>query len=665
MNDTTDQVAMQPDSIFPACPFSGIVSRRSGKRLCRLHDGHKFVPLDTCRACPFAELETSDLVPICNQPSPKPALRGLGDVVAAATSATGIDKAVKAATKALGIKDCGCKARQEALNRAVPFGAKSSPQQNTSLSPLVGPANLMWFVYPRRQTCGLWKAQQETIREAIGRFDGKKVCAIAVDDSTDAAAIDKTLWDEVIELPNNPRHRELPGWRWAMEKLRGQPGFTIRLHAKGAWRGAQEQHLVRWWELAYETLLNVDAVRGGLEQSAITGVFRRNVPAANLGVAWHYTGSMYAFRNDWVFGRDWEPRGKVDPAWYVEAWPALVAPRDLVGCLRFDGVGDLYRAKSWKDSSDSHAIVKPAGNPPATVSKIKQPPSSPKTRLIEKKPSDIAATAPRIAPLVTAKEGWAGSLRRKPWDYRVTAAIPVINTVEPLPLVIETLRLQTERPYIVLVDTGSVARRNEIEALRAEDVEVHWIMSHGWRHPSEPITAALDFVLSCCHTPYLFTTHSDCFLKRRELLAEMVGLCRKHHAVGYQLSPRPHPDWEWMLGHTCTMFDVATLDRINASWSLRRLCNNRGVELKPEVCGPNWPDTELLINYQLRDAGVKSYILGSERNRERTNDENIDHCRSLPSAGLYDSNYARQAGQWMVDAVIQAKARIAAWRAAP
>ncbi|HUQ70681.1 MAG TPA: hypothetical protein VM165_14220 [Planctomycetaceae bacterium] len=43
-------------------------------------------------------------------PSAPRKLRGLGDVVAAVTSA-------------VGIKPCGpCKARQEALNRAVPFG---------------------------------------------------------------------------------------------------------------------------------------------------------------------------------------------------------------------------------------------------------------------------------------------------------------------------------------------------------------------------------------------------------------------------------------------------------------------------------------------------------------------------------------------------------------
>jgi glycosyltransferase involved in cell wall biosynthesis len=267
---------------------------------------------------------------------------------------------------------------------------------------------------------------------------------------------------------------------------------------------------------------------------------------------------------------------------------------------------------------------------------------------------------PSIAPDKSLPIPWEGSVVKKPWEYRVTAVIPCINGIETLPLVIETLRLQTERPYIVIVDTGSEDTES-VENLRDEDVEVHFIRSNSWRHPSEPVSAAMDLSLSFVHTRFLFCTHSDCFLKRKELLAEMVELCEVHKAVGYQLSPRPHPDWEWMLGHTCTMFDVMTLDKIDATWGLRRLCNNRGVELKPAVCGPNWPDTELLINYQLKQNGINSLLIGSEQNYERTNDNNIDHCRSLPSSMIYFEQYAQNAKLWMNDAIEQAKKRIEEW----
>jgi len=50
--------------------------------------------------------------------------RGLGDVIAAATKATGIDKVVKFAANAVGIEDCGCGDKQESLNRKFPFKSK-------------------------------------------------------------------------------------------------------------------------------------------------------------------------------------------------------------------------------------------------------------------------------------------------------------------------------------------------------------------------------------------------------------------------------------------------------------------------------------------------------------------------------------------------------------
>ena len=46
-------------------------------------------------------------------------MRGLGDLIHWVTRKFGIEFTVKKITKG---KDCGCAARQEALNRAVPFG---------------------------------------------------------------------------------------------------------------------------------------------------------------------------------------------------------------------------------------------------------------------------------------------------------------------------------------------------------------------------------------------------------------------------------------------------------------------------------------------------------------------------------------------------------------
>jgi hypothetical protein len=53
--------------------------------------------------------------------TPDQPARGLGDVIAKVTHATGIDRLVKRVAKG----GCGCKGRQKKLNELVPFGGES------------------------------------------------------------------------------------------------------------------------------------------------------------------------------------------------------------------------------------------------------------------------------------------------------------------------------------------------------------------------------------------------------------------------------------------------------------------------------------------------------------------------------------------------------------
>lgn len=46
--------------------------------------------------------------------------KGLGDDIAKITKATRLDKFAEAVAKKLGKKDCGCKKRQEELNKLFP-----------------------------------------------------------------------------------------------------------------------------------------------------------------------------------------------------------------------------------------------------------------------------------------------------------------------------------------------------------------------------------------------------------------------------------------------------------------------------------------------------------------------------------------------------------------
>lgn len=268
-------------------------------------------------------------------------------------------------------------------------------------------------------------------------------------------------------------------------------------------------------------------------------------------------------------------------------------------------------------------------------------------------------------PSVNAQKGF---IQKKPWQYKCEAWIPHLDTPDTLPLVIELLRLQTERPYIVIVDTGSTSENfNNIfdKYKNDEDIEIHSLRFKAVIHSSDFPAIAMDLAMSSVRTEHLFCTHADVFLKRRNFLEELIMLCDKFRpAVGYQMTPREHADWEKMVSHTATMLHVPTMDKINVAWSLRKLCNRKGLEFisNHPAMGNNWPDTEILYNYILWENGYEGKFIGTEKNHERTNDNNIDHCRSLTAGRLYAPEYAAKAQTWVDDALIKAKERIEKWR---
>ena len=258
---------------------------------------------------------------------------------------------------------------------------------------------------------------------------------------------------------------------------------------------------------------------------------------------------------------------------------------------------------------------------------------------------------------------WEGLCVRKPWDYEVTAVVPCVDLVDELEVCVELLRLQTNRPYIVVVDTGSEWHHAQrIERLRAADLEVHQIRSNGVQHPSQLVSVAMDLAFSLCVTPYLFATHQDCFLRNRNFLKRFVGEMRDGLSVyGYSVTERWHSKWRQdAFGHTATMFDMAQMRRIGAGWSMIRLADTRGYSRFPEA--GSWPDTETLINEQVREAGLKVKLICGEKNYERFVDEHVDHCRSLPGAMLYSQElFAKQRIACDL-AMNEARARIKLWK---
>jgi hypothetical protein len=259
-------------------------------------------------------------------------------------------------------------------------------------------------------------------------------------------------------------------------------------------------------------------------------------------------------------------------------------------------------------------------------------------------------------------EQWEGPSAIKPWHYRVTAVVPHCETPELLKACLDLLRLQTVKPYILLIDTGTRAEElGAVEAHRADDCEVHFIRSHGYRHSSGPVGVAQDLAAALCRTEYLFCTHADCFLRRRDFLDWELALCSANRpVVGYQMSPRDWitDDWKGMVSHTATMLHMPTLYSAGVTWSFERAHYQFGVD-RTRAC---WPDTETGFNLALRAAGIEPHLIGDETNFERFVDRNLDHPRSYPGAKILRHELFPTAEAWMKEALREAQDRANSWR---
>jgi hypothetical protein len=259
---------------------------------------------------------------------------------------------------------------------------------------------------------------------------------------------------------------------------------------------------------------------------------------------------------------------------------------------------------------------------------------------------------------------WEGSCKIKPWDYKVTAVIPCLDTYELVDLCVRLLKLQTVKPFIMIVDTGSSDEEmSKLELLRDDSVELHCLKFNGLPHPSDFPAIAMDFAFSACRTEYLYATHADCFLRRRDFLSYLLNLCPKTSpVVGYEISPRKHEDWKGMVSHTATMYHMPVMDKIGFGWSLRRLANYYNiVDYTPSPSRPGWPDTEILGNYILRKNKITPHLIGKELNFQRKKDDNIDHFRSFTSGRLYSKSYFETVSEWYGEAKKEALERISFW----
>jgi hypothetical protein len=281
----------------------------------------------------------------------------------------------------------------------------------------------------------------------------------------------------------------------------------------------------------------------------------------------------------------------------------------------------------------------------------------------------------------SAPRAWEGSGVVKPWDYKVAAAVAHLDAPGPLAVVLETLRAQTVRPYLIVVDTGSLAEhRPALEAmeLASDDLEIHYLRPRGWRASSQPVAAAMDLAFAACQAEYLYATHTDVFLKRPDYLEWLLARCdATTPVVGYRMSPRPdwgNDLWRACPSHTATLYHMPTMRKERITWNMLAAMDLLGLPPgQPPGC---FPDTETMVGLSLRAAGIgvreladsqpaagtRSVLMIGDEPNEPYEDHNLVHERSYTCRALYDPAGAGARAARMARAMEDAQARVRRWR---
>lgn len=254
-----------------------------------------------------------------------------------------------------------------------------------------------------------------------------------------------------------------------------------------------------------------------------------------------------------------------------------------------------------------------------------------------------------------------GTIEQKPWEYQVTVNIPHLMTPEALGWVIKLLQAQTIKPYIHVVDTGSTPEVcKQLEALRDDDVEIHYIRGHAYLHKSFVIAAALDLSMALCQSEYLFFTQTDVFMQHRGVLKLFVSQCNEQRpVVGYEISPRWNDRWHGMVGHTATIVHMPTMRDIGATWNMLR--GEESYDLPMDLgdfTHGGWPDTETTFNEVLREHHIRNHFVGHDTNGGNYIDEHIRHCRSYGAVTVYNRPIIPDAPDQTADPVLATDAQL-------
>lgn len=231
--------------------------------------------------------------------------------------------------------------------------------------PEIATRHLLYHVYPVRGN-GAWQRNVALLLPHLSQFNGKRVVAVATDDSTDSPEAVRAAFDpeavDVLSFPNAPALREVATFRPLFDAVKTtDPTHAVAYaHAKGVTAGrARDPQVARWTEALYRATFGCpDRLAAALRTHPVAGAFLktgRGWPAHESLSAWHYSGSFFWFRAAELFRRaDWM---RIDNFWAgIEPYLSLHFPLTRAAHLVHRAsvaAMNLYSADVWR------AVIEP------------------------------------------------------------------------------------------------------------------------------------------------------------------------------------------------------------------------------------------------------------------------------------------------------------------
>jgi hypothetical protein len=218
--------------------------------------------------------------------------------------------------------------------------------------------HLTFHVWPTKKH-DAWKWNLQQLSQRWQLFTGKKIIAIATDNSTVSAETVLQFceqlgiqWDHVIVQPNNQRIREVATWVPMLQFLNpetaGPNEVVFACHGKGVRHEHREEHIKAWAEVMYQSCLDYwPLAERQLRSKVATGSFRKFGGFKTQCRNFHFSGTFFWWRLAEIGRRDWK---KVEQKyWGTENWMSCQAEASETGFLFHDKCVSLYERKYWED----------------------------------------------------------------------------------------------------------------------------------------------------------------------------------------------------------------------------------------------------------------------------------------------------------------------------